>query len=165
MKLYKNLLLLGALPAMLASCSQDMDPENLSNEIQIVTSLNSTRAGIEDDSEIPTFMLKVVSNAGPKYSYYVAMKNEATGWKSYAITDQTTNENNVGDPVQMLWADSKTPITVSALSMNGQLLQQDDYNKALIVTESSQTSDSWVKQADILYAPPKMSLQTAMGAR
>lgn len=165
MKLYKNLLLLGALPAMLASCSQDMDPENLSNEIQIVTSLNSTRAGIEDDSEIPTFMLKVVSNAGPKYSYYVAMKNEATGWKSYAITDQTTNENNVGDPVQMLWADSKTPITVSALSMNGQLLQQDDYNKALIVTESIQTSDSWVKQADILYAPPKMSLQTAMGGK
>ncbi len=165
MKLYKNLLLLGALPAMLASCSQDMEPDNLSNEIQIVTSLNSTRAGIEDDSEIPTFMLKVVSNAGPKYSYYVAMKNEATGWKSYAITDQTTNEGNVGEPVQMLWADSKTPIVVSALSMNGQLLQLDDYNKALIVTESCQSSDSWVKQADMLFAPPKMSLQTAMDGK
>ncbi|HBC20858.1 MAG TPA: hypothetical protein DC009_01915 [Porphyromonadaceae bacterium] len=165
MKLYKNILLLGALPAMLASCSQDMEPDNWSNEIQVVTSLNSTRAGIEDDSEIPTFMLKVVSNAGPKYSYYVAMKNEATGWKSYAITDQTTTGDNVGEPVQMLWADSKTPITVSALCMNGQLLQKDGYDKALITTESCQSSDAWVKVADVLYAPPKMSLQTAMDGK
>ncbi len=155
MKRYSSILLFGLVSLFLWSCTKEsaVDPNNGSNkEMRVVASVLNTRAGIEDVTDIKAFMLDVKSGGNSKYDYYVAVKPDGIGWKSYNVAA----DGAVGAAKQMLWADATSPVVATALYLANSaetVLSADKYINAEINVVKNQTTEDAVKQCDYLYMP------------
>ncbi len=155
MKRYSNILLFGLVSLFLWSCTKEnaVDPNNGSNkEMRVVASVLKTRAGMEDVTDIKAFMLDVKSGGNSKYDYYVAVKPDGIGWKSYSVAADGT----IGAAKQMLWADATSPVVATALYLSNNaetVLSADKYINAEINVVKDQTTEDAVKQCDYLYMP------------
>lgn len=157
-----NKLIYTALAAtmMLASCTQNEDMPINGNEtfpadgvIRVTTQVsNTTRASMTSD-DLTKFMMNVTHPSDDNYSYYAMMFREGLSkpWNSYELSSFWPLT-----PMQMLWKNSKDPVTVSAIVKNESTISQDMFHSETLYTVQPDQLKyrAWLLASDLLYMPP-----------
>lgn len=117
--------------------------------IRIVTNVGNpeTRAGITTDN-LTFFNLKIENKIDPSYSYYAAiLGNNTNGWTSYV-------SNGGNTLLTMLWKNSTTPVTVTALSQQGDSPSEKKFNSEGEYSVLEDQTSEGIQQSDVLYMKP-----------
>ena len=151
----KSLFAFASAVLLLAACSNNDEAFVNSNfpedgVIRVMTNVGNpeTRAGMTTD-DIHSFFLNIENETDANYSYYAKIFRFDTGdWNSYVADGGLT-------PLTMLWKNSATPVIVTAISREGRLVTEAEFNTSTDYSVSHlQTTDNQVKQDDILYMKP-----------
>lgn len=118
--------------------------------MHVIPSMSAQAAGITQESEISTFMLKISGAKQSRYNYYVAMKKENGAWKSYSVD----GEGNIGDEIQMLWSDASSPVTAAAIFHDGKCFKESAFDEFIVKIDEDQSTEEKLKKNDILYMTP-----------
>lgn len=118
--------------------------------IRVVTNVGTpeTRAGITAD-DIEIFNLNIENKSDANYSYYATILGSNTnGWTIY--------EGDGSTPLTMLWKNSTTPVTVTALNQKGLVIvTKEEFNSEQTCSvESDQKTDMGIQRSDLLYMKP-----------
>lgn len=118
--------------------------------MHVIPSMAAQAAGITQESEIGTFMLKISGAKQDRYNYYVAMKKENGTWKSYSVD----GEGNIGNEIQMLWSDASSPVTAAAIFHDGKCVKESAFDEFIVKIDEDQSTEEKLKKNDILYMTP-----------
>lgn len=151
----KSLFAFASVVVALTACSNNEEvgvnnnfPED--GVIRVMTNVGNpeTRAGITAD-DIQYFNLNIENERDANYSYYaVIQKDDTGGWRSY--------EGNGSTPLTMLWKNSTTPVTVTALSQIGLSVgtKEEFTEEQRCSVENDQATNMGIHRSDVLYMKP-----------
>ncbi len=141
-----------------AACTKNAPEETGPGQrMHVVPSMASGNTGITAADDIRTFMLRVSDAAKSQYNYYTAMILKNGEWKSRLInsTGATADED-----FQMLWANSSSPVTATAIFCDNNVLAENHFSKLTVSLVSDQTTPTKIKATDLLYMAPKQFFPT-----